>query len=289
MNTRRPKKLDYELIDRLCKLSYENETQWIGYPRVENIEVLKAEIAEYNNTLEDSVLMIENCSETVGFTGYLHEKGDQEAYIIGPVLIGDYHTSENISGVLSTLKAESIFSTLLITTPSNNLVTNSALQQQDWKQISAQLEMVYKLSEVNKSEQLTLVSEVGQAEIPSVGALFADASQWDNAEERLRHYLSEFGMKAVCITDDNELKGAILWDEVKGTNFVRLEDVAVNSKARRQGIATKLINHVINEASKQSKKDIFLAVDLDNDKAIQLYEKLGFKRNMVNYSYETSS
>lgn len=289
MKTRRPTKLDYELVDELCKLSYENEPQWIGYPRVENISELKAEIAEYSNTLDDCILMIEASSKTIGFTGYLHEKGDHEAYVIGPVFNRDCHKVENVSEILSILKAESNFSTLFITAPSNNLVTNSALQQQGWKRTSEQLEMVFSLSNTSKPDQQDLVSEVGQEQIPEVGKLFRESFQWDDAEDRLRHYLSEFGMKAACINDGVELKGAVLWDEVEGTNFVRLEDVAVNPKSRRQGIATQLIKHVISTSFEKTKEEIFLAVDLDNDQAIQLYEKLGFKRNMVNYSYETNS
>ncbi|WP_279401447.1 hypothetical protein [Piscibacillus salipiscarius] len=56
------------------------------------MDVLKAEVSEYNNTVDNCVKVIEHQLKPIGFTGYLHEVGDDEAYIIGPVFLETYHT-----------------------------------------------------------------------------------------------------------------------------------------------------------------------------------------------------
>ncbi|WP_054752757.1 GNAT family N-acetyltransferase [Piscibacillus salipiscarius] len=184
---------------------------------------------------------------------------------------------------------ESPFNLLRITTPSNNTVTNAAIDGLCWKQTSQQLEMVYELNQYESSDHHLDVKPIEDQLIPDVATLFENVFNWHESQNQLKHYLNEFGMDAACIFEGEKLKGAILWDAVEETNFVRLEDVAVVPEARRQGIATKLIEHVIQDASSQSKEDIFLAVDLDHVNAIKLYEKIGFKRNMINVSYEIKS
>ncbi|SEP99646.1 GNAT family N-acetyltransferase [Piscibacillus halophilus] len=286
MKTRQPNKQDYKFIHDLCVLSYDNEKQWIGYPRVESLDVLKAEIAEYDHTLENCVFIIERDENPIGFTGYLFEPGDDEAYVIGPVFTEKEHSEHNVSEILEMLREQATFSRLMITTPSKNQITNSALQRLGWKRTHQQLEMQFNLRNIQPYSIKHPILPTDQKMLPKVAELFKEAFNWENAEERLQHELNEFGMESALIEHGEQLMGAILWDDVDGTNFVRLEDVAVNPIARRQGIASDLIKYVLIQSKHNSNEKVFLAVDLDNTSAIKLYETLGFKETMINYSYE---
>ncbi|TFB19491.1 GNAT family N-acetyltransferase [Filobacillus milosensis] len=289
MNTRYATIQDQNFIDELCQLSYSNKKQWIGYPRVSDLNELLAELKEYENTLDNSILIIEKDSEMIGFTGFLFEPGDDEAFVIGPVFVEQEHTFENVSRLLETLMERSNFKDLFITVPSENHITNRSLKNDDWKNTYKQYEMKYELAYFNsvdlKYDIHPLTNSKG-VKFNSVAQLFENVFEWKNAEERLGHYLDDFGMDAAYIEKDGELQGAVLWDDIEDTDFVRLEDVAVHPKARRQGIASELIVHVLNKFADTNKATVFLAVDLDNNNANNLYEKLGFETTMLNCSYK---
>lgn len=64
-----------------------------------------------------------------------------------------------------------------------------------------------------------------------------------------------------------------------------LEDVLVDEKYRRLGVAEKLITHAIEYAKIKSKQKMFLEVRENNVPAIALYEKLGFKKISTRKNY----
>ena len=61
-----------------------------------------------------------------------------------------------------------------------------------------------------------------------------------------------------------------------------LNNIAVNSFSRRKGIAKKMINNIIFIPKI---KNIYLEVSCLNSKAINLYEKIGFKQNGLRKKY----
>jgi len=78
--------------------------------------------------------------------------------------------------------------------------------------------------------------------------------------------------------------------KVIGYVFTKMEDLSsgqcpfivyfgVSTEYRRKGIGTKLMNLVIDMLEKDNFKKINLAVTIHNKAAIDLYEKLGFKKN----------
>ena len=60
-------------------------------------------------------------------------------------------------------------------------------------------------------------------------------------------------------------------------NHIHITNLAVDPKDQNKGIATKLIKYIISMAKNKKKKNVCLEVRYSNKKAIDLYEKLGFK------------
>ena len=54
-------------------------------------------------------------------------------------------------------------------------------------------------------------------------------------------------------------------------------NIAVKKDYRRQGIATLLLNHILNICKEKEINTIHLEVNEENFSAISLYQKLGFK------------
>src|SRR5277367_1381024 len=57
----------------------------------------------------------------------------------------------------------------------------------------------------------------------------------------------------------------------------RITNVLVDPNHLGKGIATKMVSHLINEASKRGSKTVNLQVDGENNSAIKVYHSLGFK------------
>lgn len=55
-----------------------------------------------------------------------------------------------------------------------------------------------------------------------------------------------------------------------------LLNLCVSQEARGQGLATKMIKYLINQARQSDTGSIFLEVRVSNESAIHLYDKLGF-------------
>ena len=64
-----------------------------------------------------------------------------------------------------------------------------------------------------------------------------------------------------------------------------LDNLYVLEDYRRKGIATCLINYMIEEIRKQNLKNITLEVRRDNYKAINLYKKYGFIEKAIRHNY----
>ena len=89
-------------------------------------------------------------------------------------------------------------------------------------------------------------------------------------------------MKIVVYLIDDKVVGFInyyeIYDRIEIANFNVLDYFQNN------GIGTKLINYVINKY-KEKYKNITLEVRKDNEKAIKLYKKVGFKEKAIRKNY----
>lgn len=85
-----------------------------------------------------------------------------------------------------------------------------------------------------------------------------------------------------CFIKDNEVIGNILIEET--IDVINIVDVLVKEEERRKGIASKLLEEVINDY-KGKKEKIMLEVRKNNIGAINLYKKYGFNEIYVRKNY----
>lgn len=71
-------------------------------------------------------------------------------------------------------------------------------------------------------------------------------------------------------------------------DFVGLFDIATDPAQRRQGLTTRLISDLLHWAKQQAAATAYLQVMLENEPALRLYEKLGFKE-LYQYWYRVKS
>jgi ribosomal-protein-alanine N-acetyltransferase len=68
---------------------------------------------------------------------------------------------------------------------------------------------------------------------------------------------------------------------------LHVNTIAVDPARRRQGLGTRLVQHVIQEARAAGAHDATLEVRRSNTAAIQLYERLGFRVEAIRPKYYT--
>lgn len=78
--------------------------------------------------------------------------------------------------------------------------------------------------------------------------------------------------------EDKLVAFILLMDMIDVVEIIRL---AVKKEYRRQGIGEEILREFISN----SDKDIFLEVRISNEKAIKLYEKIGFKLLNIRKNY----
>ena len=100
---------------------------------------------------------------------------------------------------------------------------------------------------------------------------FDDFWNMDILKDELSIETSQF----ICAKYENEIVGfagiKIVLDEADIMN------IAVRKDYRRQGIATLLLNHILNVCKEKNIKTIHLEVNEENFSAISLYQKFGFE------------
>lgn len=67
---------------------------------------------------------------------------------------------------------------------------------------------------------------------------------------------------------------------------ISIEAICVDEKARGKGIGTKLLEYVREYGKQNGCTDMYLTVNEENENAINLYEKFGFRVKSIAYSME---
>jgi ribosomal-protein-alanine acetyltransferase len=131
-------------------------------------------------------------------------------------------------------------------------------------------------------------------EIPSAGAAFAirkmlepdvpavhkilelapEAAHW--SEDSIRSSINTSRTLAFVSEQDGSIAGCIL--SVNVSEEAEILNLAVQVRYRRKGIATELVQHVLEEWQRQDVKRIFLEVRESNLGAINFYHRLGFQK-----------
>lgn len=67
---------------------------------------------------------------------------------------------------------------------------------------------------------------------------------------------------------------------------LQIEAICVDEKNRGKGIGTELLKYVKKFGKENNCTDLYLTVNKENEKAIKVYEKFGFKVKNIAYSIE---
>ncbi|WP_257349243.1 GNAT family N-acetyltransferase [Pseudalkalibacillus decolorationis] len=285
LNTVRNEALTY--IDELIRESWKDENQAIGYPRCKDLSELVAEIEIYENTIEHCVYTVTRNGDRVGMVGFLHSPGDSEGYLIGPFLNPTINRAIWLPRVLTKFISKlhndhQHVDACVVET--NNLLCDT-LVGMNWKELNRQTEMKWELGteattihddKFNFSE---LIIKENSA-FNQIAEVMGNGLGWESPKTRLVQYLDE-AYKVHYVTDQtNKVMGAVIWTIVGGTDFGRLEYLAVNPADRRNGIGAQLIHYVFQQTERAGIPRLYLSLDSNNTNALRLYKKVGFKETV---------
>jgi aminoglycoside 3-N-acetyltransferase I len=128
------------------------------------------------------------------------------------------------------------------------------------------------------------------------GEAFSETEVYQNAipsEEYLKSLLSKSHFIALVALRSGSVVGGLTAYELEKFEQERKElyiyDLAVSEEHRRKGIATKLIQELKAIAKARKAYVIYVQADKDDKAAIQLYESLGTKEDVLHYDIPVES
>ena len=86
----------------------------------------------------------------------------------------------------------------------------------------------------------------------------------------------------VAVTNEKVVGFAGIW---KSVDDCHITDIVVKKECRMQGIGSKLLEKLIQEAKGENVNSLTLEVNVNNFPAIKLYEKYGFKALGIRKKY----
>lgn len=89
--------------------------------------------------------------------------------------------------------------------------------------------------------------------------------------------------KFVCYIIDGNIVGVVSYSIIY--ERAELNYIAVDVKFRKQGIAGKLLNYVLNDLKDNMVENLTLEVNSDNKEAISFYFKNGFEKKAIRKRY----
>jgi ribosomal protein S18 acetylase RimI-like enzyme len=130
-------------------------------------------------------------------------------------------------------------------------------------------------SQLPTSEKV-MTREMKEADIPYSIKLDIECfgQSRSDAEAMLKQSMKESGQKSLMIVADGNTVGKIRVQRVQEQSFIY--GFAVDPYYQGKGIGRKALAHTVREESRWT-QDIFLDVAATNNKALNLYEKSGFK------------
>ncbi|MCK6258894.1 GNAT family N-acetyltransferase [Fictibacillus sp. KIGAM418] len=105
----------------------------------------------------------------------------------------------------------------------------------------------------------------------------------DNRQKMIEAYehSAKFDAYFVCLMDNSTLLGWVMIDKsidyLTGDEIGWINDLFVKVPYRGKGYSTLLMEEALNEFRKNGYHDVRLNVYTHNEKAMKLYEKIGFK------------
>ncbi|PSL50947.1 ribosomal protein S18 acetylase RimI-like enzyme [Salsuginibacillus halophilus] len=136
---------------------------------------------------------------------------------------------------------------------------------------------IYEVTSQATNEEIEQIANLLMGQMESIGE--------DHAYDRLRtamdEALSEEAPAHLVVAEkDGEMLGAAFFNVsislAKGGSYIWLNDLYVHKSHRNQGIAKKLLRHVIHWAENHNMKGIELETGVNNQATKALYNSLGF-------------
>ncbi len=127
-----------------------------------------------------------------------------------------------------------------------------------------------------------MIKSVTELDIRRIAELEAESfvNQWSRLQ--LKEAISS-GYSFYVISNQDKIMGYIIWME--SGNTADLLRIAVCSENQASGLATFLVNFMINNLRDKSFQEVILEVRQSNLPAIKLYEKIGFKKITIRKKY----
>lgn len=98
------------------------------------------------------------------------------------------------------------------------------------------------------------------------------------SRRQFRHHARAPSSDLIVATGGDQLLGYALLLRRHGLDSARIYSVAVSAAARGQGLGTRLLGRMERIARSHELSEIRLEVRQDNDSAIRLYERRGYRR-----------
>ncbi|MGY1896048.1 GNAT family N-acetyltransferase [Nocardia gipuzkoensis] len=290
--------VDLSFIGKLCARSMSVPAEGIGYPRCANEHELLAELALYDNTVEDHLFIVcDAAGATVGCAGLLVSDTDAVCYLVGPLLHGAWRTIDTARHSLQLLLAQQVAPRALISyIVDDNVVLAEALQRNGWRRGPAQLEMSCETPAADSDcvvaggpKPIRRLANSGDRAFPAAAKMLGRHHHWSSDPlARLSDYLDD-GYQVVVLESAGRLVGCALWIHVSGTDFGRLDYLSVAEEFRGRSYGSTLTRHVLAEAARtEGIERVYLSVDPANEIARRVYRACGFTEGIASrkYSYE---
>jgi aminoglycoside 3-N-acetyltransferase I len=151
---------------------------------------------------------------------------------------------------------------------------------------------------VNLTIQQIVPEDVGlmEALLTTFGEAFEDVETYNGnrpSPDYLRQLLKSDYFIAIAALKADKVVGGIAAYELKKFEQERSEiyiyDLAVSAAHRREGIATALIQKLKAIAADRGAYVIFVQADIDDDPAIELYTKLGYREDVLHFDIAIDS
>ena len=124
-------------------------------------------------------------------------------------------------------------------------------------------------------------------EIPSVLSIEEQNSDYPWSQLQFTTSIENSNNLCYCLSLDGKLVGYLI--SMVALDTADILNIGIDSDYKRQGHATALLNHLIEELKKRNISEILLEVRAGNKPAIQFYKKQGFKEISVRKNYYTKN
>ena len=117
--------------------------------------------------------------------------------------------------------------------------------------------------------------------IKEVQSIFCDV--FKQKDELINTLTANPYVKLCTYSVDKKIVAFIEYEEIY--DRYELDNIFVLEEYRNMGLASYLMQYMIDEGKKNNIKNITLEVRRDNDKAIRLYKKYGFIEKAIRHNY----